>query len=388
MRIEAKKIGFYFTILSIFQLIFLSYINIGVLGYIWEIISILFLLSHLIYHFPNVIKEKMDNFSLLLFCYSICLLISAYIGLQNNFSINPLYSSLVYLTEIWLIYLNLKLVLNYFSLKEIVIVLFYLVLFFCILNDLILLINHSNVNDTYFLGNKFGVSFLHLDAVVFYLLINPKVDKSNKLDKKIILLGIYALGISAYVECTTVSIGIILFFIMYYLFPMKLMKNGLTWLITLILSSTFYVSYFYLLNFGWFQNFIVNILHKDISLTGRRVIYQNLPLALKGHWIWGYGFNSDFQIWNVILKLNFPDCQNGLINIILEQGMICAAIIIIIFLLSLNKIKLQNLKSIVCLVYVYTLISSVEVTFGLQFLFLGMLMYLGSVKGRERTNFA
>lgn len=388
MRIETKKIGFYFTILSIFQLIFLSNISIGVLENILEMISVLFLFCNIVFHFPNVIKAKMDSFSILLLCYSICLLISAYLGLQNNFLINPLYSSLIYLIEIWLVYLNLKLILNYFSLKEIVNFLFYLVLFCCILNDLIFIINHGNINGTYFLGNKFNVSFLHLDTIVFYLLKNSRTNKVDKLDKKLVLLGIYALGISICVECTTVSTGIIIFFIMYYLFPMKLLKNGLTWLITLILSSTFYISYFYLLNFSWFQNFIVNILYKDISLTGRGVIYQNLPLALEGHWIWGYGLRSDFQVWHVVLKLNFPDCQNGLINIILEQGMICAVILIIIFLVSLNKIKFLSLKSIVCLVYVYTLTSSVEITFGFQFLFLGMLMYLGSTKGREKTNFA
>ena len=99
------------------------------------------------------------------------------------------------------------------------------------------------------------------------------------------------------------------------------------------------------------QYFIVNILHRTAGMTGRTVIFDYLPLIIKNHLIFGYGYNTAYEVWIGATDW-YPNAQNGFWNCVCEQGIICAVILILIavYVTGLNENK--KCYPLMCIVYV------------------------------------
>ena len=125
-------------------------------------------------------------------------------------------------------------------------------------------------------------------------------------------------------------------------------------------------------------------------MTGRMNIYKAIPYLMNNHWYWGYGYGSSYAVVNGLISM--PDMQNGFMELVVQVGLI-TTIVFAFFVLSIIKmiksLKITTSFPLLCLVYVYTVLSSFEVTFSVQFVFICMVIYIlnkGKVVGSEKIN--
>ena len=110
---------------------------------------------------------------------------------------------------------------------------------------------------------------------------------------------------------------------------------------------------------------------KQLTLTGRTAIYENIPLVLRNHILFGYGYGSDYEVWKNFMGM--PNSQNGVIECIVEQGIISTGLLIVLIALVMKKsnhffevnIGVRVLSSIVIM---YTLLASIEITISLKYI--------------------
>ena len=221
----------------------------------------------------------------------------------------------------------------------------------------------------YLIGNKFSVSYLHLQLIVLFA---QKIQFDNyvKLNKKIIfiLYSLLTFFICYTVECST---GIVaLFFLIIGLVFHKELENLLikpkTIIFTLLFFTTMLFIFSSILDNAFIKYIIVDILHEDITLTGRMTIYAIIGEILKGHYILGYGMGSSFEVMNF---MHAPNTQNGLLECILEQGILSTSLLIIIIYSIFKKAnkKKSNVISIY-MIYIYVFLSCIEITLDKSFL--------------------
>lgn len=276
--------------------------------------------------------------------------------------------------------------------KNAINVLFYLLCFYILINDISLLISGPllkyGYNEYYMLGNKFTIGLLHIELILLYLIkctnSKPKFIK-NIIKALLILLSIL---ISIKVECSTTIICNVMLILL--LLTTKKTKEKLfnpKVLITFLLICSFILIFFSeILQIKVVEYIIVDILNKDITLTGRMNIYSNISSLIQKKLIFGYGQGSSYEI--LMPLLNAPNTQNGLIEFIFSYGIIST---IVMLILVYNVIK-QNCKKLelfplLCFLYICFLISSVEISIGLNlFIFMALIIMCSNMKLKESLN--
>lgn len=322
----------------------------------------------------NVFKKcEFQKINIILVMYLIMVVISSYINRFNVLSRNVFLSSIVFAVVI----IEVFLLFEYFSIKgrteTFINTLFYLLLMYLIITDIIMILFptlHIQKGMYYFIGNKFLVSYLHLQLIVLYLQKHSHERKMSTLKKiPLILLCSITLFICIYVECSTGVIGIFLLLILYCIekkYPMFL-KNPKTLFIILFISCSTLLLFSDVLKFGPVRYFIEEILNEDITLTGRMVIYSKINTILSDHLLFGYGFGSSFDV--IMNTIGAPNTQNGVLEIILEQGLISFFLMMILVYVVFKKNK-KNLKvnySLI-MVYIFLILSSIEITLDTTFM--------------------
>ncbi len=305
--------------------------------------------------------------------YLIFILISSFINRDLHVTRNTFLVGGVF----FLIIIECYLLFEYFSIcgqtKKLILILYYLTLFYVILTDTILLLFpnlHIKHGMYYLIGNKFSVSYLHLQLIVLFA---QKIQFDNyvKLNKKIIfiLYSLLTFFICYTVECST---GIVaLFFLIIGLVFHKELENLLikpkTIIFTLLFFTTMLFIFSSILDNAFIKYIIVDILHEDITLTGRMTIYAIIGEILKGHYILGYGMGSSFEV--MMNFMHAPNTQNGLLECILEQGILSTSLLIIIIYSIFKKAnkKKSNVISIY-MIYIYVFLSCIEITLDKSFL--------------------
>ncbi|MBU3111065.1 O-antigen ligase family protein [Clostridium lacusfryxellense] len=287
---------------------------------------------------------------------------------------NTFFSGIVYVVIIAEIFF----VFEYMSIKghmELIIKTFYkLTLFYIILTDIIMITMpnlYMQYGGYYLTGNKFNVSYLHLQLIVLFVQ-KCKIEKKFKLYEKsiFVVLSILTFRITIFVNCSTGMIGLILLLLL-LIFSKKMLCKANTILFVLIVSSSFLFLYSDVLSNQYVQYFIENVLHKSITLTGRMNIYTSLFSMLKNQFLFGYGFGSSYEVCTRLISA--VNTQNGLLECILEQGIISTCLLLILIYLVFKQSEKYSIRSTFCfpavvMIYVYSLLSSVEVTLNTSYL--------------------
>ena len=109
------------------------------------------------------------------------------------------------------------------------------------------------------------------------------------------------------------------------------------------------------------------------------LIYENLPIILNGHWLLGYGYGSAYEICTEMIGA--VNAQNGILNWLIEVGMVSTILMLGIFFVSFLKIKtnVNFLFPVIVVVYCFSIIASVEVCIDCRFLFWIIFIYVFSV---------
>lgn len=319
------------------------------------------------------------NTALCIFCISVLAssINQLFINLPRDFNaVSPFSGVLLVMcilcTFFFMEYLNEK-----HKIDEFYILLYNILFLYLLLNDVLLLQQIPAVSGlespyvVYLLGNKFVVAYLHIFLAVLYyqkLLQNQQCKNKGKIFLFYFHL-LVAFIISYLVECSTAIIGIFVLFVfktfykkLYFLF------SPLGAILLVICFSSFFLFYEYILSLPIVQTFIVDILHEDLTLTGRTFIYANmLDIMQDEPWL-GYGNGSASIFTNYYI--NMPNTQNGLLNDYIDWGIIgciCFLFLISVVIKQSDKTS-KKINPFVCLIYMYIVLSSIEITLGLLFL--------------------
>lgn len=187
----------------------------------------------------------------------------------------------------------------------------------------------------YLIGDKFHVSYMHC---LLLGMIGSKYDKWNR----VYLLPIYVFSMLVVyrIKCTTGLIMLGFCFVMEIMLDvvpdlkvivchislvaiLLVAVNILIWGTTAILSSE------------WANHIIVDILGKTSDMTGRSQLYSVIPELIAEKPVFGYGFQSD--IFRDMF--GYGNAQNGLIQIVIEAGLLGAGFYFVALYLAGRKEK-------------------------------------------------
>lgn len=262
--------------------------------------------------------------------------------------------------------------------KDLIRTLFYISCFYLIINDLLIIVTGIQSSGSgYFLGNKFTVSYLHLFGAILYNLQSKY--KIKRYTKALFLFFlIYSLLISILVECSTAVVGTFLIIVYLGLKNIfnRLLYNKIIYFLLLISSIAFAFLYMYILDFPIVKYIIVDVLGEDITLTGRTYIFDTLLKVIDVSPLWGFGVGNSYQLLSYLY--NYPNAQNGFIDLFIEQGVMGFIGLILIFFTGISiqvaRGRNYNLSALLMFVFVLIILSSIEIT--INKFFVGLLTLL------------
>lgn len=224
----------------------------------------------------------------------------------------------------------------------------------------------------YLFGNKFMVSYLHMQALGFagqYLCLTGRWPHWSG---KILLAAFGSAGMAmcAHVQCTTGMIGIAVMTAM-LLLPLggwlrKILSHPQTVLAIFAAANALLLNGDFLWELPMVQGLVVDILHEDLTLNGRLNIYAILPKVFEGHWLFGYGYGSD-TITNLI---GYGNAQNGILQYVLDGGLIGLGALIGCWMHCLGIAHRHSKRSwpMVCAMYGFAVCALAEVCFNNNFM--------------------
>ena len=247
---------------------------------------------------------------------------------------------------------------------KILINVFVIVLLF---NDLLMLVipyDFTNADETYWIGNKFLVSYYHcLYACLLY------VKNGSKKICCTAIMTIYAAVVAAIVHCTTGIIIATVIMVM-LLMPMwlrSILQKPWIFIAALLVEKTLIWG-----SVAIFQNPIVidvmvNILHKSANMTGREKLYAVTMELVKNNPLWGYGHNTD--IYRELI--GYGNAQNGLFHIITQAGIVGAIVYFGAVYIGIKKGKQDNtLKNYGLYMFIYGMLVGAAVEINLSTVFI------------------
>ena len=234
------------------------------------------------------------------------------------------------------------------------------------------LANDSN----YLLGNKFQVSYFHILLLAFYMYyVKDKKDKKNVVFKTI--FAVLAICICLYTECTTALIGALLFLIIYVATKNNHKKiKPIFIMVLLIVSCSILILFSNIVHLKPIEYIIVNLLHEDITLTGRTYIYDNIFSVIGNKWLLGYGYGNSYDI--MFEQLHLPNTQNALLEYWLDSG-ILGVTLLLVLIYNIFKDYNKNINSIVIYLYVFSILGCIEVTIDIIYIALLAMLNIGKV---------
>ena len=118
---------------------------------------------------------------------------------------------------------------------------------------------------------------------------------------------------------------------------------------------------------GIIFNFMKSVFSDDGTMTGRLPIYTVLPIIIMQKFVWGYGYNN-LVVYHATRAYN---AQNGMLEIVVNYGILAAVCFGIIILYSCKKGKNFEHYVLLSIVWIFIFLSSIEVTYGIQ-----MILYM------------
>lgn len=356
MKIKVSSI----MAILLFHIIFINIYYISFYNYIVLIFSLILIL-YLIPKIKIFLNEKYKKINTLLLCYCGIIIISSFYNYIN------VQWGIFYVIKLINLFLFFEYIHQKKEEKNIIRIFTFLTFAYVLLNDFIMILRPDlfYVYDlNYLLGNKFPISYLHLVLVVFYI-YNKENDSS--IYYKFITILFYILGIvvSIFTECTTGLIGFIIFPIIYLFNKNKKKKiNAELFILTLIISCTILLIFSSIIKLKPIEYIITNILHEDITLTGRTDIYENVFYVINDKWLLGYGYGNSYDV--MFKEVGYANTQNALLEYWIMTGFL-GMVLLILLIYKIIKNYNQNMNSIIACLYVFIILGSVEITICLTF---------------------
>lgn len=341
----------FFWVLPFMPIYFLKISYILPLVYLWRLLVVLVVVY-------IILKlGKLNSFIIFLVVFSLITILTS--SLNNNITLGIFYSIITVF--------GFCALLDYYSknFQEMIKGLYYLFSSVIILNFILMilypngLVLGENYNPIHLLGAKNGIQMVVLPAMTIILIYSYCFyNKLKMFPLLLLLLSLTTLFITSSGTAIVILILVSIFLITYkkYTFSIK------TYLLVYI--SLYFSIVIFRLQEVLFGNFIVNVLEKDITFTGRTHVWDIVLYYLKYSWIIGYGRGNNI-IFTETSYLN--EAHNGFLEILLSSGVIgLLSFIIILYIVGkkLSKYK-KNISSKILTfsIFAYMVIGLTESVF-------------------------
>ncbi|WP_026669968.1 O-antigen ligase family protein [Butyrivibrio sp. AE3006] len=249
--------------------------------------------------------------------------------------------------------------------------------FYCIISDITGIMTGAKYVGigNYLVGNKFNLSYLHILTLVLFLYIN-----SIKPQAKVVILFhvILTIAICIYSECSTAVVGVIVLLSMYEFKDsiIQILKRYTVFLIMLFVASTILILFSNIIYYEPIKYIIVEVLHEDMTLSGRMTGFQGILPAIMYKPVFGVGYSNNY-VAAMLFTGGMADLQNGLADILLSFGIVGTVLILIIVYIAFKNTNEKQCAGFLFMAYMYVILSSVEVTLNLKFLVVIALLMFG-----------
>lgn len=339
MNIFTKK---YFIVLFILPFIGINVIDGNILlssasKMVVSIIGYLMLFENFNYN-KNILNIKLI---LLVMLYSFIILFSAVIN--NNITMGMIYTNFVYIG--FIIYINycMKDFKNFINALNI---LFTLLIIY---NLILAIFSQSSYmyigyqgSQKVFVGtfeSRNGISMVMIPAIAFILIRSEYI--YEKVRNKDILLCFMVLIIILLSKSSTgfiVGSLLVIYVLLLKKIKIKININKLMSIYTIIYTQVV----IFRIQETVFRGFIENTLQKNVTLTGRTLIWDFIMKIIPNSLIFGYGRN-DIIAQNAIIR-DVTEAHNGLLEILLCTGIIGLFVFILILLNAFRALNKSNSK--------------------------------------------
>ena len=339
MNIFTKK---YFIVLFILPFIGINVIDGNILlssasKMVVSIIGYLMLFENFNYN-KNILNIKLI---LLVMLYSFIILFSAVIN--NNITIGMIYTNFVYIG--FIIYINycMKDFKNFINALNI---LFTLLIIYNLILAIFAKSSYMYIgyqgSQKVFVGtfeSRNGISMVMIPAIAFILIRSEYI--YEKVRNKDILLCFMVLIIILLSKSSTgfiVGSLLVIYVLLLKKIKIKLNINKLMSIYTIIYTQVV----IFRIQETVFRGFIENTLQKNVTLTGRTLIWDFIMKIIPNSLIFGYGRN-DIIAQNAIIR-DVTEAHNGLLEILLCTGIIGLFVFILILLNVFKALNKSNSK--------------------------------------------
>ena len=339
MNIFTKK---YFIVLFILPFIGINVINDNILlssasKMIVSIIGYLMLFENFNYN-KNILNIKLI---LLVMLYSFIILFSAVIN--NNITMGMIYTNFVYIG--FIIYINycmkdFKNFINALNILFTLLIIYNLILAIFVKSSY-MYIGYQG-SQKVFVGtfeSRNGISMVMIPAIAFILIRSEYI--YEKVRNKDILLCFMVLIIILLSKSSTgfiVGSLLVIYVLLLKKIKIKLNINKLMSIYTIIYTQVV----IFRIQETVFRGFIENTLQKNVTLTGRTLIWDFIMKIIPNSLIFGYGRN-DIIAQNAIIR-DVTEAHNGLLEILLCTGIIGLFVFILILLNVFKALNKSNSK--------------------------------------------
>ena len=330
------------------------------------IVIILFMLI-----FPEIRFRRKDmSLLFMLGIYSVLTLVSSFLNKDNYVYTHTLVGGLFHAVMVFEILQVFMYALKVRGMEFVIQIFLFLSFMYVLLNDILVIFYPRMFGYEYLVGNKFLVSYKHIELITLYCM--------GKRKNIFVLFGIFAISfyMSAKVNCMTGAVGLGILGILLFVRAESLLQKRQILCGVMGISGAFPFVYDFFTGIYPIQYFIVNILHRTRGMTGRTVIFDYLPLILKNHLFFGYGYNTSYEVWIGATDW-YPNAQNGFWNCVCEQGIICAVLLVMIAV-YVTGLKGKSYYPLICMIYVYAILGTVEITMDITFI--AWLLFLYTAK--------
>lgn len=339
MNIFTKK---YFIVLFILPFIGINVIDDNILlssasKMVVSIIGYLMLFENFNYN-KNILNIKLI---LLVMLYSFIILFSAVIN--NNITMGMIYTNFVYIG--FIIYINycmkdFKNFINALNILFTLLIIYNLILAIFVQSSY-MYIGYQG-SQKVFVGtfeSRNGISMVMIPAIAFILIRSEYIYEKVR-NKDILLCFMVLIIILLSKSSTGFIVGSLL---VIYVLLLKKIKininiNKLMSIYTIIYTQVV----IFRIQETVFRGFIENTLQKNVTLTGRTLIWDFIMKIIPNSLIFGYGRN-DIIAQNAIIR-DVTEAHNGLLEILLCTGIIGLFVFILILLNAFRALNKSNSK--------------------------------------------
>ena len=339
MNIFTKK---YFIVLFILPFIGINVIDNNILlssasKMVVSIIGYLMLFENFNYN-KNILNIKLI---LLVMLYSFIILFSAVIN--NNITMGMIYTNFVYIG--FIIYINycmkdFKNFINALNILFTLLIIYNLILAIFVKSSY-MYIGYQG-SQKVFVGtfeSRNGISMVMIPAIAFILIRSEYI--YEKVRNKDILLCFMVLIIILLSKSSTgfiVGSLLVIYVLLLKKIKIKININKLMSIYTIIYTQVV----IFRIQETVFRGFIENTLQKNVTLTGRTLIWDFIMKIIPNSLIFGYGRN-DIIAQNAIIR-DVTEAHNGLLEILLCTGIIGLFVFILILLNAFKALNKSNSK--------------------------------------------